>query len=519
VIDADGHSLPGMILRGAEANDRALLVFATPDGVDTTTVGNVVEQAGRVAGALQGLGVRPGDVVAVQLPGNRDGSVAQAAIAMCGAVLLPIVMIYQARELTFILRESGAVALIVPTQYRGADQLAIVRSLGAVPSLRTVIAAGPGLPEDVVDFADLSGGLSKPLRLPRPDPSDRALLVYTSGTTGDPKGVQHSHRTLAAELTSPTPEHGDATNPAQLAMFPPGHVAGLLGLMRVLVSGLPTVVLETWSPARAAGLIDEYAITGGVGAPVQLVGLLDQLERGLARLDSLNGFRCGAAAVSPSLIERADSLGIAAFRCYGSSEHPTVTTGYPDDSLVKRATTDGRVIAGNEVRVLDDAGRDVAIGQDGEIVTRGRELFIGYTDPRLDAAAFLPGGWYRSGDVGNLDADGFMTITDRKKDIVIRGGENISSKEVEDILSTHPAVADVAVIGSPDDVLGERVCAVIVVREGRTIDLDEVRAHFADAGAARPKTPESLVFVAELPRTPAGKVQKHVLREQVSPRR
>ena len=176
--------------------------------------------------------------------------------------------------------------------------------------------------------------------------------------------------------------------------------------------------------------------------------------------------------VPPSLIRRADAAGITAYRSYGSSEHPTVTTGTIADSLDNRAATDGGLLAGNEVRLVDADGRDVPAGHDGEILTRGPELFTGYTDPALNAAAFLPGRWFRTGDVGRLDADGYLTVTDRLKDIIIRGGENISSKEVEDLLVTHPAVADVAVIASPDPVMGERVCAVIVTRPGFTFDVD-----------------------------------------------
>ena len=161
---------------------------------------------------------------------------------------------------------------------------------------------------------------------------------------------------------------------------------------------------------------------------------------------------------------------------------------------------------------MDADGRDVPDGHDGEILTRGPELFIGYTDPALNAAAFLPGGWFRTGDVGRIDADGYLTVTDRLKDIIIRGGENISAKEVEDLLVTHPAVADVAVIPVPDPALGERVCAVVVARPGCTFDVEQAREHFAAAGAARQKTPEVVVLVDELPRTPSGKVRKDVLR-------
>jgi acyl-CoA synthetase (AMP-forming)/AMP-acid ligase II len=297
-----------------------------------------------------------------------------------------------------------------------------------------------------------------------------------------------------------------------LGLFPPGHVAGLLNLLRILLLGTPTVIMQAWDAALAASLIDRHAVTSSGGAPVQLSGLLDQQAKGTAILATLREFLTGAAPVPASLIRRADAAGITAYRSYGSSEHPTVTTGSVADSLDRRAATDGRLIAGNEIRIVDADGRDVPAGQDGEILTRGPELFTGYSDAALNTAAFLPGRWFRTGDVGRLDADGYLTVTDRLKDIIIRGGENISSKEVEDLLITHPAVADVAVIAAPDPVMGERVCAVVVTRPGSSFDVAQARAHFAAAGVARQKTPEVVMLMDELPRTPSGKVRKDALR-------
>jgi acyl-CoA synthetase (AMP-forming)/AMP-acid ligase II len=510
-------TLAAQIARGAADNDGVEVVFVAPDGVRRTTVGDLVTEADRVAGSLQGLGVRPGDVVAVQLGSTYEGAVAQAAVALCGAVLLPVVLIYGPRELGFILRQSGAVALILPASSRGRPHAAeLLASMARPPGLRTVITVGEGSGVDGgVPFADLGGRLARPFAAPRLDRDARAMLVYTSGTTADPKGVQHSHRTLLAEVFSPTV----ARDVRQLALFPAGHVAGLLGLMRVLVHGSPTVVQETWDPARAAALVDEHGLTYGVGAPVMLAGLLDQRANGTATLATLREFMVGAANVPPALVHRAEAAGLPAYRCYGSSEHPTISTGIADDPLTKRATTDGRLIAGNEVRLVDDAGNDVPDGAEGEIASRGGELFLGYTDPALDRDAFLPGRWFRTGDLGRLDADGYLTVTDRKKDIIIRGGENISSKEVEDVLAEHPAVLEAAAIGVPDERLGERVCAVVVLAAGRTLDLDEVREHFAAAGLAKQKTPERVEVATELPRTPAGKVQKFVLRRRyASPR-
>ncbi|WP_181781310.1 AMP-binding protein [Pseudonocardia pini] len=507
-------TLAAQIAAGGRRHAAVPVVFTGSAGTRETTVGGLVADAEQVAGALQGKGIGPGDVVAVQLGSTYESAVVQAAVALCGAVLLPIVLIYGPRELGFILRQSGAVALVVPSTVRGRDHAGMVAGMVAAErpeSLRTVVVAGDPVPSGMTALAGLAG----PFTPPDPDPDSRAMLVYTSGTTADPKGVQHTHRSLLAELFSPSLVRRTRHTVRQLAIFPAGHVAGLLGLLRILVHGTPTVVQEAWDPARAARLVDEYALTYGVGAPVQLAGLLDEQEKGTATLESLCEFMVGAAGVPPSLIERADAAGIPAYRCYGSSEHPTISSGTVDDPLDKRAHTDGRILAGTEIRLVDGFGEDVPAGVEGEIVTRGGELFVGYTDTSLDREAFLPGRWFRTGDIGRLDPEGYLTITDRKKDIIIRGGENISSKEVEDVLAEHPAVVAAAAIGLPDERMGERVCAVAVLRPGATLDLEAVRAHFAAAGLARQKTPERLEIVEEMPRTPAGKIQKFLLRDRL----
>ncbi|MFI0961297.1 AMP-binding protein [Streptomyces sp. NPDC021080] len=483
------------------------------------TVGALVKDARQVAGALQGMGIKPGDVVAVQLPNWYEGAVAQTAVALCGAVLLPVVQIYGPRELDFILRQSGAVALVMAASWRGRDCSDVLSRLGELPDLRAVVVAGEGpVPESAVAWGDLQGALAHPFQPVERDPDDLAMLVYTSGTTADPKGVQHTHRTLVAEVRSAGLLRDSGADSMHLAVFPSGHVAGLLGLLRILILGCATVMMDAWDSTRAAQLIDRHRVTSSVGAPVHLIALLDAKERGEARLDSLREFMVGAASVPPVLIERADRMGIAAYRTYGSSEHPTISSGVPSDPLGKRSRTDGRATPGNEIRLVDDDGTDVPPGEEGEIVTRGPELFPGYRDERLNDSSFLSGGWFRTGDIGRLDADGYLTVTDRKKDIIVRGGENISSKEVEDVLATHPRVADAAAVGLPDERYGERVCAFVVLREGAELALSEVTELFRDAGVARQKTPEHLVVVEELPRTAAGKVQKFALRRRLADR-
>jgi acyl-CoA synthetase (AMP-forming)/AMP-acid ligase II len=468
----DSPTLVAHIRAGAAAHDGCRLVFADGDGERATTLGALVSDAERAAGGLQARGIGRGDVVAVQLPGSYEGAVIQAAVGLCGAVLLPVVMIYGPREMDFVLRRSGAAAVVLPREYRGRTHAdAVLGGLSSLPLLKFAVVTGDATPgHGAVGYEGLLAEPSGTYRQPHPDPDDRAVLMYTSGTTAEPKGVQHSHRTLLAEATSRVYTL-NGPGARHLGLFPPGHMAGLLSLLRILLLGTPTVIMQAWDAARAAELIDRHEITSCGGAPVQLSGLLDEHANGVAALGTLREFLSGAAPVPPSLIRRADAAGITAFRSYGSSEHPTVTAGRIADPLDLRAGTDGGLLAGNEVRLVDAAGRDVPDGQQGEILTRGPELFTGYTDPTLNAAAFLPGGWFRTGDLGRIDASGHLTITDRLKDIIIRGGENISSKEVEDLLITHPAVADVAVIPVPDPALGERVCAVVVARPGSAFDV------------------------------------------------
>jgi cyclohexanecarboxylate-CoA ligase len=513
--ESTGETLAAAVLRGAATYPSTALVWASESRPAESTLSELVADARRVAAALQRRGVGPGDVVAVQLPNWYEGAVAQAAVALCGAVLLPVVQIYGPREVGFILRQSGAVAYFVPGEWRGRDYAAMLPELGELPALHSTVVVGGPPPAGAIAWDELLAAPGEAYSVPDIEPSALAMLVYTSGTTAEPKGVQHSHATLLAEVYSATMLRGAGPGAVNLAVFPSGHVAGLLGLLRILVLGTPTVLMDVWDAHLGAELIDKYCVVSSVGAPVHLAALLAERDRGFASLDTLADYMVGAASVPPSLVSRADAAGIAAFRCYGSSEHPTISSGDPSDPAIKRATTDGRVLPGNEVRVIDDDGADVPAGCEGELITRGPELFVGYRDAALNAEAFLPGRWFRTGDIGRLDADGFLTITDRKKDVIVRGGENLSSKEIEDILASHPKVAEVAVVAFPDDRYGERVCAFVVPAEGASIDLAEVVEHFRQSGAARQKTPERLEIVSSLPRTAAGKIQKFVLRAQV----
>jgi acyl-CoA synthetase (AMP-forming)/AMP-acid ligase II len=507
-------TLAAALRAGAERNPDAPLVFHSTAGIHETDLATVRRRALRCAAGLVARGVRPGQVVAVQLPNGAESVIAQSAVLLCGAVLLPVVGIYRSRELGFILRQSGAVALITESA-RAAEVLSW--NSGTTPAV--VVCVGADCPEGAVPWPAIEAAAAHPGDQGDPTnaPDDLAVLVYTSGTTGEPKGVQHSHRSLLAEVAGlPAPADGTV----YLTPFPPGHIAALGNLLRTLVRGTPTVFLNRWDPETALDLVHRYGVTASAGVPFHLGGLLDAAEHTGRGVGALRDYLVGAAAVAPVLIERAERVGIRAYRAYGSSEHPTITSGRPEDPLAWRAHTDGRPMPGCEIRIADPVtGAAVPQGGDGEILARGPEQFTGYRDQDLDLdrAVRTEDGWLRTGDIGRIDANGCLTVTDRLKDLINRGGEKIASKEVEDILATHPAVAEAAVIGEPDPRYGERVCAFVVLRAGAELTPQEVSAHFAAAGAARQKTPERLVTVAELPRTPAGKVRKPDLRARLDP--
>jgi acyl-CoA synthetase (AMP-forming)/AMP-acid ligase II len=492
------------MIAAAERAPGAGLVVASEIHPCTATLAEVVAAGRRMGTRLTGAGVAPGDVVACMVPNWREWLVVAVAAAQAGAVMLPIVTIYGPTELGFILKQSGARWLFTPGHFRGQDFAATVAACGPLPALERHVTIGE-------DFARLEA--EGPIAAPARRTADElALLVYTSGTTAAPKGVRHSAAGMLAELASMRESRGGDRDETVLSPWPPGHVAGALAMYRFLCDGTPLVLMDQWSPDVAAELIDRHRVTTSSGTPFHLSGLMESADAHGRDLTSLRQYLVGAAPVPSALIARCQAQGLAVYHCYGSSEHPTVTSGVIDDPLDKQLHTEGRPIAGVELRFVGEDGRDVAPGADGEICTRGPELFGGYLDEALNADAFLPGGWYRTGDIGRLDGEGYLLITDRKKDIIIRGGENISSKEVEALLLAHPAIADAAAVAAPDDRMGEVVRACVVLKRGAVLTLDDLRAHFFAAGIARQKTPERLSILTELPRNASGKILKHELR-------
>ncbi|MDO7842278.1 AMP-binding protein [Sphingomonas immobilis] len=509
-LEGTDRPLIAAFLDGAALHPDAELVVHSALRPGSHRLADVMADGLRFAAGLRARGIVPGDIVAVQLPAWSEWIVACIGIAHAGAVMLPIVSIYGAKEMGFILRQSGARLLVTPDRWRSADYGETLAACGDLPALATHVVIGDAVPAGATRWEEMlaqDDGAAPAAR----DADDLAMLVYTSGTTADPKGVCHSSRTLLSEMAQVAYARR-AIVEVTLSPWPPGHVAGACTMMRYITQGSKLVLMDQWDVTDAAMLVERHRISSGSFTPFHVTGILDAADRDGRDLSSMVSVLVGAAPVPPTLIERCAARGLRTFRCYGSSEHPTVTTGDPADAMEKRLTTEGQLMVGCEMQFVDDDGNVLPPGVDGEMVTRGPELFTGYFDTRLNAAAFLPGGWYRTGDIGHFDPDGFLVISDRKKDIIIRGGENISSREVEDLLLADPTILDVAVVAFPDERMGEIVSAYVIARPGAEVTLESVRAYFAGIGVAKQKTPERIVLVADLPRNSTGKILKHELR-------
>jgi len=505
------RTLVDALTEGAIDFGEVPLTFATVASEGTWTVAQIHRAALTVAAGMQQRGIEPGDAVAVQLTNRPECAVAYQAVLLCGAVLVPIVHVYGPSEVAFILVESAAKMLVMPAGVRSTSHLERISGYAAIDTLDAVVVVDTAeRTNDYVRWSDLARSIDEYVA-PHVRSDDVCVLLYTSGTVSAPKGVQHSHNSLLAEQESLPLMLAGKQDDVQLVTFPPGHVAGLNSMLRPLLTGTRSVFLEQWEPQRAAELISRFSVTATSGAPVHLSGLLEVSDVA-TKLASLREFLTGAANVTEELLERAAAVGVTAYRCYGMTEHPTVTSARADDPLSARMGTDGVPLPGCGVRIVDDAGRDVAAGVAGEGVVRGPDQFIGYRDPALNESAFTDDGWFRTGDLGQLDTDGRLRITDRIKDVIIRGGETISSGQVEDVLEAHPLIAEATVVAAPDERYGEVVAAVVVVNAGARVDLDDIRRHFAASGLAKQKTPERLVVVDALPRTALGKVRKAELR-------
>ena len=498
--------------KASEIPDRTILIAEDDSRI---TYRELRDRAERIAAGLAGLGVGSETRVTWQLPSCIPTVLVTAALARLDAIQSPVLHLYREKELGFVMRHTRAELVIVAGEWKGFDYGAMADKLAGEmdPAPR------------VLTLADLPEG--DPSTLPpaasHPDGQEPVRWIYsTSGTTSDPKGVQHTDGTLLAGGRGLADALQMTQDDVGSIAFPFAHIAGPDYLVMMLLAGMSAVIVEAFMPGDAVAFYKRNGVTmaGGATAFYQMFLAEQRKQPGEPIIPTLRALSGGGAPLPPELYrELREEMGVKVCHGYGMTEIPMITQGGPSDTDEQLAHTTGKPVTAAEVRIVGEDGSVMGPGQDGEVRVKGPMVCKGYTDPALTASAFDDDGYFRTGDVGHLREDGHVVLTGRLKDIIIRKGENISAKEVEDLLYAHPKVGDVAVVGLPDRERGERVCAVVERPDGGGEDLtfDEMVTYLGEQGLTRFKTPEQLEVVDALPRNETlRKVLKYKLREDLA---
>jgi cyclohexanecarboxylate-CoA ligase len=477
----------------------ALVAWRLEEEAETRlTYRELAARVSAAAAALERAGVRQGDVVSVQLPNWWQFVVLYLATVRLGAVTNALMPIFRHRELSFMLRQAGARVFVAPERFRGFDHGALARQLaGEIPNMQL-------LDLDICDCG-AAGALEQGAKL---RPNDVTQLLYTSGTTGESKGVLHTSNTLLGAVLEFAKFMKLGTEDVIFMPSPLAHQLGFCyGMLMPLALGVPFVLTDIWRAPRAAQLIEANGATFCFAATPFLADLIER-NRSLGRM---RVFASSGTTIPPAIVEAARAkLGIAVAASWGMTECASITITPPDGS--RADSSDGRAIANGEVRIVGEDGCEAPRGEIGALQVRGASLFVGYLKRpqlyRLDAD-----GWFDTGDLARMDEAGYIRICGRSKDVIIRGGENIPVVEVEAALYRMPQVADAALVAMPDPRLQERACAFVTLKPGQALDLAALGRHLAAEGFSKHFWPERLELLAEMPRTPTGKIQKFVLRE------
>lgn len=510
---SDAETLQGRLASHAASRPTALA--AVDDVGGSITYSDLLEQSTRIADALRTRGVGSGDVVGVQLPNRVEAVIAASAIEKLGAIVCPLVPPYREKELDHIVSKTSMKALFVPGVYRRFDHGMLAQGLADRHShLATVVTLGEQLDGRFITFADLivAGTWDDTLAEPQLDPDAVAAILFTSGTESAPKGAMHSHNTLLANTRALLHMLELGPDDGVFMASPLGHGTGYgFGIRLAGYLGSTLSLIDRWEPRAAAVILAEHGATythGALPFVEDLVGLegIEDFD-----LSNLRYFVTGGAAVPPATVELSlERLGCQVLRLYGQTEGFMSTLIRPDDPLEKLVNTDGRPVPGVEVRVIDDDDHDVPVGTSGHCVYRGPHLCLGFfEDPERTRASLTSDGWFRSGDLVALDADGYLTVTGRSKEVINRGGYKYSPREVEEALLSHIAVEHVAIVPIEDARLVERACAFVILGKGHPrLDVESVGAHLDSLGIASFKWPERVEIVEEFPMTASGKIQK-----------
>jgi len=488
------------------------------DGDEHLTVGSALSQAESLAAKLMRLGYVAGDVLAFEIPNWHEAVVIDIATSLLGLVACPIVPIYRDREVEQILLDANAKGIFVAHEFRGFDYLEMMtRIQSKLPKLQNIWTVRGHSPSvgDLKDMVTETGGIKD---WPKISPHSVKLVLYTSGTTGRAKAVLHTHNTLGRVIVKCMEVWSLVPEEKTFMPSPVTHVTGFaFGIEMPFFGGGPCVFLDKWDPSIAIDIIQKHQVAFMLCATPFMQELLNLCEAQKLTLPSMRLFPCGGAAIPPELIYRVrrSLTNCTAFRLYGSSEAPLITLGYFKPGQEKLAAeTDGEAYD-YEVKVVNEEGLRAEPGQEGEICARGPSVFLGYANEEDNKEAFDHEGFFHSGDLGVLNAIGSLVFTGRIKDLINRGGEKISAKEVEDLLHDHPCIQEASVVAMPHERLGETVCAYVIAKNGQTLESSEILRFLENEKVAKQKLPEKFIFVTEFPKTPSGKVKKDLLRMDV----
>ncbi len=475
-------------------------------------------QAERLALWMQRAGLEPGDVVSIQLPGWAEFTLIYIACLKTGAVVNPIIAAYRGHELSHIIASCQPKLIFMPMEFRRFSYISLGKMLEeTMPGNPRVVYVNRGV--DAAGLLSLSRVLDEvpgKVAVPKPDVNadDVAALLFTSGTEKSPKGVLLTHNNIISSIRAFAARLNLNSRDTIFMPSPLGHATGFHhGVTTPFILGGTSVLQDTFNAEEALNIMEHEGCTYGMGAAPFVYDLSCAMSKVPYNLSALRFFLCGGAPSPRHLLESLWEKGFRVINVYGSTESVPHTVTSP--LLGKSFLSEGTPVDGCEVRVVNAQRRPVPPGVEGEEASRGPNVFVGYlNEPQLTAAAVDAEGWYYSGDLCVMDEQGAIRIIGRKKDIIVRGGENISSREVEEALLMHEAVAEAAVVGMPDPRLGERVCAFVVARAPLTFA--EMKEHFARLCLAKCKFPERLELVAEIPKNPVGKVRKEELRQRIA---
>lgn len=465
-------------------------------------------------------GIESGDRIAFQLPGWCEFTVIYLACLKIGAVSVPLLPSWREAELVWVLNKCQAKMFFAPTLFKQTRPVDLILPLqNQLPQLQQIVGVDKLAPATSALSLSQIIADNTPLTMAITVHGDElAAVLFTSGTEGLPKGVMLTHNNILASERAYCARLNLTWQDVFMMPAPLGHATGFLhGVTAPFLIGARSVLLDIFTPAACLALLEQQRCTCMLGATPFVYDLLNLLEKQPADLSALRFFLCGGTTIPKKVARECQQRGIKLLSVYGSTESSPHAVVNLDDPLSRFMHTDGYAAAGVEIKVVDDARKTLPPGYEGEEASRGPNVFMGYFDePELTARALDEEGWYYSGDLCRMDEAGYIKITGRKKDIIVRGGENISSREVEDILLQHPKIHDACVVAMPDERLGERSCAYVVLKAPHhSLSLEEVVAFFSRKRVAKYKYPEHIVVIEKLPRTVSGKIQKFLLRKDI----